>query len=112
MEDKKLALELIDFLHESSTAFQAVEVMRKDLLASGYRELEGSSKWEIKEGDRVFYTKNNSSLFVVQIGKDPIEKGFKMAGAHTDSPTFRIKPDAEIVQDGFLKLNVETYGGP
>jgi len=112
MEDKKLALELIDFLHESSTAFQAVEVMKKDLLQAGYQEIEGEKKWDLKEGDRVFYTKNGSSLFVVQIGTDPLESGFKMAGAHTDSPTFRIKPESEIVQDGFLKLNVETYGGP
>ena len=112
MEDKKLALELIDFLHESSTAFQAVEVMKKDLLQAGYQEIEGDKKWNLKEGDRVFYTKNGSSLFVVQIGTDPLEGGFKMAGAHTDSPTFRIKPESEIVQDGFLKLNVETYGGP
>lgn len=112
MEEKKLALELIDFLHESSTAFQAVEVMKKSLTESGYQEIEGEKKWSLKEGDRVFYTKNGSSLFVVQIGENPLEGGFKMAGAHTDSPTFRIKPDAEIVQDGFLKLNVETYGGP
>lgn len=112
MEEKKLALELIDFLHESSTAFQAVEVMKKDLISSGYQEIEGEKKWTLKEGDRVFYTKNGSSLFVVQIGENPLEGGFKMAGAHTDSPAFRIKPDAEIVQDGFLKLNVETYGGP
>lgn len=107
-----LALELIDFLHESSTAFQAVDIMKKDLLHAGYQELEGEKKWSLTEGDRVFYTKNNSSLFVIQIGANPLDSGFKMAGAHTDSPTFRIKPDAEIVQDGFLKLNVETYGGP
>lgn len=112
MEEKKLALELIDFLHESSTAFNAVEVMRKDLMSLGYREINGEESWSLKEGDRVFYTKNGSSLFVIQIGKDPLNQGFKMAGAHTDSPTFRIKPDSEMVQDGFLKLNVETYGGP
>lgn len=112
MEEKKLALELIDFLHESSTAFNAVEVMKKDLLSLGYKEIIGEESWSLKEGDRVFYTKNGSSLFVMQIGKDPLNQGFKMAGAHTDSPTFRIKPDSEMVQDGFLKLNVETYGGP
>lgn len=112
MEEKKLALELIDFLHESSTAFQAVEIMKTDLLHLGYKELKGEENWKLKEGDKAFYTKNNSSLFMVQIGKNPLKNGFKMAGAHTDSPSFRIKPDAEILQDGFLKLNVETYGGP
>lgn len=112
MEGKKLAYELIDFLHASSTAFQAVDVLKKDLTSKGYRELKGEDTWSLKEGDRGFYTKNDSALFVIQIGSNPLENGFKMAGAHTDSPTFRIKPDSEMVQDGFLKLNVETYGGP
>ncbi|MFH5834675.1 M18 family aminopeptidase [Proteiniclasticum sp. C24MP] len=112
MEERKLALDLIDFLHDSSTAFQAVDVMKKDLMKQGYKELKGEEDWTLQEGDKAFYIKNNSSLFMVQIGKDPLTNGFKMAGAHTDSPTFRIKPDAEILQDGFMKLNVETYGGP
>lgn len=112
MEEKNLAYELIDFLHASSTAFQAVDVLKEELLAKGYQELQGEASWSLKEGDRAFYTKNGSALFMIQIGKNPLEGGFKMAGAHTDSPTFRIKPDAEMVQDGYLKLNVETYGGP
>lgn len=112
MKDKKLALDLIEFLHEASTAYNAVEVMQKELESLGYVELKGEEDWHLKTGDKAFYTKNSSSLFVVQVGKDPLTKGFKIAGAHTDSPTFRVKPDCEIVQDGFLKLNVETYGGP
>lgn len=112
MDEKYLALELLDFLHESSTAYNAVAVMREDLLALGYRELKGQEAWTIGEGEKLFYTKNDSSLFVIQVGKDPLTKGFKLAGAHTDSPGFRVKPGAEMLQDGFLKLNVETYGGP
>ncbi len=112
MKERKLALELIDFLHESSTAFQAVEIMRSDLIEQGYKDLTGEEKWHLEAGDKAFYTKNDSSLFMVQIGEEPLKNGFKIAGAHTDSPTFRVKPDAEILQDGFLKLNVETYGGP
>lgn len=112
MEEKNLAIDLIDFLHEASTAYNAVDIMRKELVTLGYKELKGEEDWKLEEGDKAFYTKNDSSLFMIQIGKDALEKGFKIAGAHTDSPSFRIKPDAEIVQDGFLKLNVETYGGP
>lgn len=112
MEEKNLAMDLIDFLHEASTAYNAVDIMRKELVTLGYKELKGDEDWKLQEGDKAFYTKNDSSLFMIQIGKDALVKGFKIAGAHTDSPSFRIKPDAEIVQDGFLKLNVETYGGP
>lgn len=112
MDYRMRAQKLIDFLHASPTAYNAVAVMRSKLEESGYRELSPHDTWSLKEGDRVFFVKNESALFVAQIGKNPLEGGFKMAGAHTDSPSFRVKPDAEIVKDGFLQLNVETYGGP
>ncbi len=112
MNERELAEDLLQFLHEGKTAYNAVEQMKNDLLSLGYKQLLGEKSWTLKEGDRGFYTKNDSSLFVIQIGKDPLNQGFKMAGAHTDSPTFRVKPKAEMVEEGFLKLNVETYGGP
>ena len=112
MDKMELAGRLLEFLHESQTAFNAVEVMKKELLSEGYQELDGDVKWSLMEGDKAFYTKNGSSLFMVRIGSDPLVKGFRMVGAHTDSPGFRIKPGAEMVNDGFLRLNTETYGGP
>ncbi|HSP47777.1 MAG TPA: M18 family aminopeptidase [Clostridiaceae bacterium] len=112
MEKRELAQRLIDFLHDAPTAFNAVKVMREDLIGKGYQELVPSEKWTLKEGDKVFYVKNESSLFVVTIGKDALDSGFRIVGAHTDSPGFRIKPESEMVSDGYLKLNTETYGGP
>lgn len=112
MNERELAEGLLQFLHEGKTAYNVVDVMRKDLLSLGYQELKGQETWKLLEGDRAFYTKNDSSLFVIQVGKEALKQGFKMAGAHTDSPTFRVKPNAEMVEEGFLKLNVETYGGP
>src|SRR3712207_9294348 len=41
------------------------------------------------------------------------ENGFKIIGAHTDSPSFRIKPNPEIIsEESYIKLNTEVYGGP
>lgn len=112
MNEKDFGLELIDFLHKSPTAYNAVEVMKEDLLKEGYKEIKGNEKWSLAKGDKVFFTKNNSAIFILNIGEDPLEKGFKIMGAHTDSPSFRVKPNSEILSEGFLKLNVETYGGP
>ncbi len=112
MNERELAQGLLDFLHEGKTAYNAVDVMKRDLLSIGYTELNAKDTWSLNEGDKAFYTKNDSALFVIQVGKDSLNQGFKMAGAHTDSPTFRVKPKAEMVEEGFLKLNVETYGGP
>ncbi|NLC65989.1 MAG: M18 family aminopeptidase [Clostridium sp.] len=112
MNEKDFGLDLIDFLHESPTAYNAVELMKKDLIKEGYIELKGNEKWNLKVGDKVFYLKNSSAIFVLNIGESPLDKGFKIMGAHTDSPSFRIKPNSEMISEGFLKLNVETYGGP
>lgn len=112
MTSKDFALDLIEFLHEGSTAFQAVDVMARELTEAGYREIRGEDSWELKEGDKVFYIKNGSALFAVDLGQRTYREGFRLIGSHTDSPSFRIKPNPEIRSDGFLKLNTEVYGGP
>ena len=68
----------------------------------------------VKAGDKFFVTKNDSSIYAFQIGRKALaETGFHMICAHCDSPTFRIKPHAEIdCEGGIVKLNTEVYGGP
>ena len=68
----------------------------------------------VNAGDRFFVTKNHSSVYAFRIGRKPLaEAGFHMICAHSDSPTFRIKPNAEMLTEGGLvKLNTEVYGGP
>ena len=68
----------------------------------------------IKAGDKLYVTKNDSSIYAFHIGTLPLaEAGFRMICAHCDSPTFRIKPNAEMLcEGGMVKLNTEVYGGP
>ena len=40
-----------------------------------------------------------------------MKKGFEIIGSHTDSPTFKVKSNPEMADAGFLKLNIEAYGG-
>ncbi len=65
-------------------------------------------------GDKLFVTKNDSSVYAFEIGRKPLaDAGFHIICAHCDSPTFRIKPNAEMLcQGGIVKLNTEVYGGP
>ena len=112
MNKKDFAQNLMDFCHESASAYQAIEVIKRDLVKNGFRELVGEESWDIKEGDKLFYVKNGSSIFAITIGKGSYNKGFKIIGSHTDSPAFRIKPNAEIRTEGYVKLNTEVYGGP
>ena len=69
---------------------------------------------ELKAGDKLYVTKNDSSVYAFRIGRQPIaDKGFHMICAHSDSPTFRVKPNAEMLTEGgMVRLNTEVYGGP
>lgn len=68
----------------------------------------------IKKRWKILYYKNNSAVIAFEIGTGEIEEdGFRLIGAHTDSPGFRIKPNPEMLVEGhYLKLNTEVYGGP
>lgn len=106
---------LLSFLDASPVNFLAVKNIADTLTANGFRRVDPSQPLgEVKSGDRFFVTKNDSSVFAFRIGNKPIaDAGFHMICAHCDSPTFRIKPNAEmIVEGGIVKLNTEVYGGP
>lgn len=106
---------LLSFLDASPVNFLAVKNIADTLTANGFRRVDPSQPLgEVKSGDRFFVTKNDSSVFAFRIGNKPIaDAGFHMICAHCDSPTFRIKPNAEMLTEGgFVKLNTEVYGGP
>lgn len=108
------AKDLIEFINESPTNFHAILSVKKQLLENGFKQLFSGESWHIEHGGKYFVTKNHSSLFAFVPGNGNLaEEGFKLICAHSDSPTFRIKPHAEMPVEGkYLKLNTEVYGGP
>lgn len=106
---------LLSFLDASPVNFLAVKNITEELQQHGYRRIDTTEALgTVKAGDKFFVTKNDSSIYAFQIGRNPLaETGFHMICAHCDSPTFRIKPHAEIdCEGGIVKLNTEVYGGP
>lgn len=106
---------LLSFLDASPVNFLAVKNFTEELQQHGYRRIDTTEALgTVKAGDKFFVTKNDSSIYAFQIGRKPLaETGFHMICAHCDSPTFRIKPHAEIdCEGGIVKLNTEVYGGP
>ena len=106
---------LLSFLDASPVNFLAVKNLTEELQQHGYRRIDTTeSLGTVKAGDKFFVTKNDSSIYAFQIGRKALaETGFHMICAHCDSPTFRIKPHAEIdCEGGIVKLNTEVYGGP
>ena len=106
---------LLSFLDASPVNFLAVKNLTEELQQHGYRRIDTTEALgTVKAGDKFFVTKNDSSIYAFQTGRKPLaETGFHMICAHCDSPTFRIKPHAEIdCEGGIVKLNTEVYGGP
>lgn len=101
---------LISFLDESPTAFHAISSIKKKLVASGYSELAESEKWELTEGGKYFVTRNDSSIIAFRVPHFNFT-GFMIGSVHSDSPAFKVKENPEIVENGYVKINVEGYGG-
>lgn len=110
----KYSKDLLDFLNASPVNFFAVKETARRLEAEGYKRFNAEDRLtSVKAGDKFYVTKNDSSIFAFHIGKKTLgEGGFHIICAHSDSPTFRIKPNAEITcEGGITKLNTEVYGG-
>ncbi len=108
MESSK---KLIDFLDNNPSAFHAVAGLAQMYENAGFKRLNENEKYDISLGGSYFVTRNNSSIIAFKIPNREY-KAFNIMAAHSDSPTFKIKPNAEIeVEKSFIKLNVEKYGG-
>ncbi|HMM19156.1 MAG TPA: M18 family aminopeptidase [Selenomonadales bacterium] len=113
-QELEFANRLIDFIYASPTAFHAVDAAKGILAKQGFQELKEEDPWSLAKGGKYFVAKNDSAIVAFAVGSGNIEEqGFRIIGAHTDSPTFRIKPSPEMTSEGsYVKLNTEIYGGP
>lgn len=107
-----LADDLVDFVNASPTPWHAVEESVRRLREAGYRELSEGDAWSVRPGDRVYVVRAGSTVAALEIGDAPPEGGgFRLVGAHTDSPNLRLKPNAHLERSGQHQLGVEIYGG-
>ncbi len=114
MQDVDFVNGLIDFIKNSPTPFHAVEVMAQILERHGFKQLDETEQWDVnggKPGERFYVTRNDSSIIAFQLNRTLIENGMCMVGAHTDSPCLKVKPNPEIINNNYLQLGVEVYGG-
>lgn len=113
MEYKKIAQELLDYINQSTSPFHVVLESERMLDEAGFEKLDLSISWDLKAGGAYYVNVYGTTLFAFTVGTqlaDTID--FRIAGAHTDHPCFKIKPKTEITDHGYLKLNTDVYGGP
>lgn len=101
--------DLINFIDASPLNYFAVKNAGEILEANGFKKLREDQVWDLEKG-KYYTTRDDSALIAFEIGED-LKKGFEIIGSHTDSPTFKVKSNPEMADTGFLKLNIEAYGG-
>jgi len=107
------AHDLIDFIDASPSPWHAVASAEERLLARGYARLKEDERWQLQAGGRYYVVRGGASIIAFAVGSQPLlETGFRIVGAHTDSPGLRLKPKAAQAGDGMVRLAVEVYGGP
>lgn len=112
-QTRNAAQELIDFIDASPSPWHAVASVESRLLAQGFTRLEEGARWQLAPGGRYYVVRGGASLIAFALGSAPlVEAGFRIVGAHTDSPGLRVKPRPALGGDGLLRLGVEVYGGP
>ncbi len=114
MQDVEFVNGLIDFIKNSPTPFHAVEIMAQVLERDGFIQLDESDQWTINSGQqegRYYVIRNDSSIIAFQLNQPLADNGMRMVGAHTDSPCLKVKPNPEIINNNYLQLGVEVYGG-
>lgn len=114
MQDVEFVNGLIDFIKNSPTPFQAVEIMAQVLERDGFTRLDEAEQWSINNGQqegRYYVIRNDSSIIAFQLNQPLADNGMRMVGAHTDSPCLKVKPNPEIINNKYLQLGVEVYGG-
>jgi aspartyl aminopeptidase len=110
---RKVARELINFIDVSPSPWHAVANVETRLREHGFTRLEESERWSLAAGGRHYVVREGASLIAFMLGSEPLaETGFRIVGAHTDSPGLRVKPKATMRDDGISRLAVEVYGGP
>jgi aspartyl aminopeptidase len=100
------------FLQESPTPFHAVANMATAFQDAGYQALDESTAWQLLPGQHYFVTRNQSSLIAFTLASaGQQQSGWRIVGAHTDSPCLKVKPQPEVTRHGYGQLGVEVYGG-
>ncbi len=107
------AQQLLDFIDASPTPWHAVASAEERLRARGFTRLEEGERWRLATGGCYYVVRGGASLIAFVLGSAPlVEAGFRIVGAHTDSPGLRLKPRPALSGDGLARLAVEVYGGP
>jgi len=113
MNDKQRVQQLLDFIDASPSPWHAVATIEQALQTAAFTRLSEKQPWQLETSGRYYVIRDDSSIIAFVLGHKALsENGYKIIGAHTDSPGLRIKPHALHKSGEILRMGVEVYGGP
>lgn len=108
---KKAAESLASFVTAAPSSYHAAQEAANRLKAAGFTELQERDLWEQPTG--MNYVLRDGAIIAWRLPEDVSAfTPFAIAGAHTDSPGFKVKPAPDHEAEGWRQLNAEVYGGP
>lgn len=112
MANRQLAEEMLRFIENSPVAFFAIDEVEKELASAGFEELSEQRAFRLEKGKSYYVKRNGSAIVAFRIGEKLTEDyGFHIIASHSDSPTFKIKPNPDAKKDAYNQVLVEGYGG-
>lgn len=103
--------EFMNFIDASTSPFLVVQNSCELLEKAGFDRLNFEEPWDLRKGGSYYITLYDTTLYAFHIGSELSDDFMlRMAAAHTDFPSFRIKPNPEMREKGYLRLNTENYG--
>ncbi len=105
------AQNLCAFVDRSPTPYHAAREAARRLEVAGFREIFEREVWALAPGERRYLIRGGTIIAFIVGTESPATGGFRMIGAHTDSPNLRLKPNADVTKNGYQQLGVEVYGG-
>ena len=112
-EARAQAQDLLSFIDASPSPWHAVHSIEQRLQAQGFTRLQEEQRWKLETGGHYYVVRGGASIIAFKLGQQSLsETGFRMIGAHTDSPGLRLKTHAAHASNGLVRLGVEIYGGP
>src|SRR5689334_3642605 len=105
------ALDLLAYIDQSPTPWHCADTSARRLEAAGFTRLHEHDAWSLTPNGK-HYLVRDGLVLAFHVGSAPAsEAGFRLIGAHTDSPNLRVKPAPDVVKAGYRQLGVEVYGG-
>lgn len=113
MNAQQQVQDLLDFIDASPSPWHVIATIEQRLQSFDFQRLQETDHWTLSAGGRYYVVRDDSSIILFVVGQQAVaDTGFKILGAHTDSPGLRVKPQPQLNSDGLQRLAVEVYGGP